>query len=293
MRWERFLRLTAVLLFAATVVVGFQVQWAEARGFRGGVHGGFRHQGFNRHNHYFRGLLSLLPALPLLSRVFLRSVSGLLWRLLCLRRLWPVPGVRASGRLLLSLLRSEGNLPFRSRHPSGQRLLTCWPDLLHMLDRAVPTGKRMARRPWMILMASFAIGITLSLWTIRADAVGGFVMSWLAADQGPRSPGDRQQPGEGVLHFEVEPDEVEIYLDDQYLGRAHELRGRPVKGILAGNRLLELRWGADRTFLQVVVPVNGTKTIRLNLAPPGPRSSRAHPHSSSANLPLPFLTHPT
>jgi len=40
MRWERFLRLTAVLLFAATVMVGFQVQWAEARGFRGGAHGG-------------------------------------------------------------------------------------------------------------------------------------------------------------------------------------------------------------------------------------------------------------
>lgn len=167
----------------------------------------------------------------------------------------------------------------------------------------------MARRPWMILMASFAIGITLSLWTIRADAVGGFVVSWLAADQEPRSPGDRQQPGEGVLHFEVEPDEVEIYLDNQYVGRAHELRGRPVKGVLAGNRLLELRWGADRTFLQVVVPVNGTKTIRLNLAPPGPRSSRAHPHfparismaSASSGtrvileslLPLPFLTHPT
>jgi hypothetical protein len=55
MRWERFLRLTAVLLFAATVMVGFQVQWAEARGFRGGAHGGFRHHGFNRHNHYFRG----------------------------------------------------------------------------------------------------------------------------------------------------------------------------------------------------------------------------------------------
>jgi len=145
-------------------------------------------------------------------------------------------------------------------------------------------GKRMARRPWMILMASFAIGITLSLWTIRADAVGGFVMSWLAADQEPRSPGERQQSGEGVLYFEGEPDEVEVYLDDQYVGRAHELRGRAITGILAGIRLLELRWGADRTFLQIVVPLNGTKTIRLNLAPPGPRSSRAHPHSFSANL---------
>jgi hypothetical protein len=40
MRWERFLRLMTVLLFAATVMVGFQVQWAEARGFRGGAHGG-------------------------------------------------------------------------------------------------------------------------------------------------------------------------------------------------------------------------------------------------------------
>jgi hypothetical protein len=75
----------------------------------------------------------------------------------------------------------------------------------------------------------------------------------------------------------VEPGDVEIYLDDQYLGRADELRGRPVEGIVAGNRLLELRWGADRTFLQIVVPVNGTKTIRLNLAPPRPGSSRAHP----------------
>ena len=33
MRWERFFRLTAVLLFAATVMVGFQVQWVEARGY--------------------------------------------------------------------------------------------------------------------------------------------------------------------------------------------------------------------------------------------------------------------
>jgi len=60
MRWERLLRLTAVLLFAATVMVGFQAQWAEARGFHGGSHRGshhqgFRHHGFNRHNHHFRG----------------------------------------------------------------------------------------------------------------------------------------------------------------------------------------------------------------------------------------------
>ena|SRR3990172_7392246 len=44
MRWERFVRLTAVLLFAATVMVGFQVQWVEARGYGG-------HQGYN-HSQY-------------------------------------------------------------------------------------------------------------------------------------------------------------------------------------------------------------------------------------------------
>ena len=51
MRWERFLRLTAVLLFAATVMVGFQVQWAEARGYGG--HQGYNHQGRSGgYNHY-------------------------------------------------------------------------------------------------------------------------------------------------------------------------------------------------------------------------------------------------
>ena len=44
MRWERFVRLTAVLLFAATVMVGFQVQWVEARGYGG-------HQGYNHYQY--------------------------------------------------------------------------------------------------------------------------------------------------------------------------------------------------------------------------------------------------
>jgi len=51
MRWERFFRLTAVLLFAATVMVGFQVQWVEARGYGGQQ--GYSHQGSSgRYNHY-------------------------------------------------------------------------------------------------------------------------------------------------------------------------------------------------------------------------------------------------
>ena len=89
------------------------------------------------------------------------------------------------------------------------------------------------------------------------------------AEPAPPSPVRPQVLGEGALRFEVEPGDVEIYLDEQYLGRAGELRGRLVEGILAGNRLLELRRGGERTFLQVVVPLNGTRTIRVNLEPPG------------------------
>jgi len=54
MRWERFFRLTAVLLFAATVMVGFQVQWVEARGYGG--HQGYNHQGSSGSSYFFLGL---------------------------------------------------------------------------------------------------------------------------------------------------------------------------------------------------------------------------------------------
>src|SRR3990172_13204945 len=54
MRWERFLRLTAVLLFAATVMVGFQVQWVEARGYGG--HQGYNHQGRSGSSYFLLAL---------------------------------------------------------------------------------------------------------------------------------------------------------------------------------------------------------------------------------------------
>ncbi len=93
------------------------------------------------------------------------------------------------------------------------------------------------------------------------------------ADASPPSAARPQELDEGALRFEVEPDDVEIYLDEHYLGRAGELRGRTVEGILAGNRLLELKLGGERTFLQVVVPLNGTRTIRVNLAAPASKDS--------------------
>ncbi len=144
----------------------------------------------------------------------------------------------------------------------------------------------MKRPIWMISWSCLALGVALSLGTPRpvGGTAIGLAYAALNADPSPPSPAGPQEPGEGVLSFEVEPDDVEIYLDDHYLGKAGELRGRALQGILAGNRLLELRLGPERTFLQIVVPVNGTRTIHLNLGPSGPRSSRAHPHSSSANL---------
>ena len=133
----------------------------------------------------------------------------------------------------------------------------------------------MKRWPWVILPAWVALGVTLNLRTARpAGATNISLVSKAAAvDQAPPSSAKPQEPGEGVLSFEVEPDDVEIYLDDHYLGRAGELRGRTLGGILAGNRLLELKLGGERTFLQVVVPASGTRTIRLNLGPSGPRGS--------------------
>lgn len=144
-----------------------------------------------------------------------------------------------------------------------------------MVSRLVPPRKRVKRWLWKVPEACLAFGVGLILLTVRpteANAIG-LVSTAPVADPTPPSSGRPQVPGEGILRFEVEPDDVEIYLDEQYLGRAGELRGRGVEGILAGNRLLELRWHGERSFLQIVVPINGTRTIRLNLAPPASKGS--------------------
>ncbi len=126
---------------------------------------------------------------------------------------------------------------------------------------------------WNIPCVWLALG--LNLWTDRPGEAGTISLASTAPapDPSPPTSARPQELGEGILRFEVEPDDVEIYLGEQYLGRAGELRGREVGGIIAGNRLLELRRGGERTFLQVVVPVKGTRTIRLNLAPPASKGS--------------------
>lgn len=130
---------------------------------------------------------------------------------------------------------------------------------------------------WLFRMSSVTLVCValLCLWTARPAKVGAAPLDGAVAagDQAPAPSARPPELGAGRLRFEVEPDDVEIYLDERYLGKAGELRGREVEGILAGSRLVDLRWGGERTFLEVVVPAGGTRTIRLNLAPPASKGS--------------------
>jgi len=123
----------------------------------------------------------------------------------------------------------------------------------------------MTRRVWRV------VGACLALWAamadarpLRAEAARHGLLS--PATESQRLAPDRQGPEEGAIRFDVEPADVEIYLEDLFLGMAGELRGRPVEGLASGSRLVELRWRGERTFLQVIIPSKGTATVRLNLA---------------------------
>lgn len=146
----------------------------------------------------------------------------------------------------------------------------------------------MKRRLLRISEVALAVVVAQCLWTVWPAKVGAVGLDGVVAvgDLPAATSAKPQELGEGRLRFEVEPDDVEIYLDERYLGRAGELRGREVEGILAGSRLVDLRWGGERTFLEVVVPVGGTRTIRLDLNPPGTGSSP----SSQRRSPVPVYS---
>jgi hypothetical protein len=151
---------------------------------------------------------------------------------------------------------------------------------------------------WMILAAWFALGVALNFRIARpaGPKTVSLVSQAAAVDRAPPSSAGAKEPGEGVLSFDVEPDDVEIYLDDHYLGRADELRGRSIEGILSGNRLVELRLGVERTFLQIVVPVHGTRTIQVSLAPPllgGSAPTRYSPPETKEPAPARSFSPPT
>jgi hypothetical protein len=71
--------------------------------------------------------------------------------------------------------------------------------------------------------------------------------------------------GDGSLHFEVSPGDARIFLDDRYLGEAHELRNIAEITATAGRHLLEIRVGRDRTFTEVVVAPHQVTPVQWTL----------------------------
>ena len=90
----------------------------------------------------------------------------------------------------------------------------------------------------------------------------------------PRQPAptlDQSSPplplDDGSLHFEVSPDEAKVFLDNRYLGEAHELRNIAEIIASAGRHLLEIRTDTERTFTEVVVSPHKVTPVRWLLAP--------------------------
>jgi hypothetical protein len=69
------------------------------------------------------------------------------------------------------------------------------------------------------------------------------------------------------LHFEVSPPEAKVFLDDRYLGEAHELRNIAEITASAGRHLLEIRMDTERTFTEVVIFPRKVTPVRWALAP--------------------------
>jgi hypothetical protein len=69
----------------------------------------------------------------------------------------------------------------------------------------------------------------------------------------PGPPAPPPQLDDGSLHFEINPPEAKVFLDERYLGEAHELRDIAEITAPAGRHLLEIRTDMERTFTEVVV----------------------------------------
>jgi hypothetical protein len=70
------------------------------------------------------------------------------------------------------------------------------------------------------------------------------------------------------LRFEVSPPEAKVFLDNRYLGEAHELRNIAEITASAGRHLLEIRLDAETTFTEVVVSPRKVTPVRWTLVPP-------------------------
>jgi hypothetical protein len=70
------------------------------------------------------------------------------------------------------------------------------------------------------------------------------------------------------LHFDVSPPEAKVFLDNRYLGEAHELRNIAEITASAGRHLLEIRIDTERTFTEVTVSPRKVTPVQWTLAPP-------------------------
>lgn len=89
---------------------------------------------------------------------------------------------------------------------------------------------------------------------------------------------------DGSLHFEVSPAEAKIFIDDRYLGKAHELANVAEITASAGRHLLEFRLGTERTFTEVVVSPHRITPVRLALDVPIEASATLSSESGQLRL---------
>jgi hypothetical protein len=85
----------------------------------------------------------------------------------------------------------------------------------------------------------------------------------------PDRPQPHQPPGDGALNVQVSPHDARITLDGQYIGEAGEVARIAEIPVALGRHLLDIRVGAERTFMDVVVWPGRTTPVRLALDAPG------------------------
>ena len=82
------------------------------------------------------------------------------------------------------------------------------------------------------------------------------------------------QAGYGTLQIQVEPAEVEIWVDGRLVGRALDFRGPTLVSVPAGSHMVEFRLAGQTTTTQIYVGPGSTSVISRNLTarpypPPG------------------------
>jgi len=100
----------------------------------------------------------------------------------------------------------------------------------------------------------------------------------------PERSSPQQPPGDGSVNLQVSPPEAKVVLDGRYIGEAHEVARIAEIPVAAGRHLLEIRVGAERTFMDVVVSPGRTTPVRLTLDASGDTPATLHPEDGVLRL---------